>query len=220
MIPTLDEITLSEQKDTTALGEALSLLMTRWQAGARDEETAIRLLFLCWYSVVEPPYLTGLPESNSLFAEIFEQAGGEENATPLVLLAVGVMAGMFSWAIGDEAAWAEQAERLERKAKELQPDIGGSSFSGLGEAGRYFRHVLKPQKLKSPEQEQECRDAEERRHLLELHNEDCLGMAKEGSVSCLYCGDASHIRFFDKRPKRCYFICGVCGRSFGSSKTT
>lgn len=145
MIPSLAEINSSEQKDVNALGESFSLLLARWQAGARDEETAVRLLFLCWYRVVEPLWLTGLyEETGSLFTEVFEQAGGEEHATPLVLLAVGVMAGMFPWVVGDEIAWAETAERLERKARELQPDIGSESFSGLGEAGRYFRHVLKP----------------------------------------------------------------------------
>lgn len=90
------------------------------------------------------PPATGLPESGHLFVEVFEQAGGEDGATPLTLMAVACMMGMFSWAIGDEAAWAVRAERLESKARALQPGIEGASFTGFGEAGRYFRHVLKP----------------------------------------------------------------------------
>lgn len=146
MIPTLKDVDQAEQGNKTALGEALSLLTQRWQAGVRDEETAVRLLFLCWYSAIEPPYLTGLPETGFLLSEVFEQAGGEDKATPIILLAMGEIAGIFPWTAGDEIVWAEKAERLERKARLLQPDIGIASFDGFGEAGRYFRHVLKARK--------------------------------------------------------------------------
>lgn len=146
MTPSIEEIDQLERNNTNDLSEVLSLLMARWQAGARDEETAIRLLFLCWYSIVEPPFLTGLPDYSSFFAEIFEQAGGEDQATPLVLLAVALMAEMFPWAVGDEVEWTEQAERLESKAKMLLPDMGETNFSGFGAAGRYLCHVLKERK--------------------------------------------------------------------------
>lgn len=144
MLPTLEEISYSEQKSANAFGEAFSFLMRRWQAGMRDEETAVRLLFFCWLSAIEPPYLTELPDVSPLFAEIFEQAGGENHATTLILFAVGVMAEMFPWAIGAEAAWAERAQRLKHKAKELQPNIDEASFNNFGEAGRYFRHIMRP----------------------------------------------------------------------------
>ena len=32
------------------LGEAYKLLCQRWQEGARDMETALRLMFLAWYT--------------------------------------------------------------------------------------------------------------------------------------------------------------------------
>ena len=44
-----------------SLGEAYILLRQRWQEGARDLDTALRLMFLAWYANCEPSHLTGLP---------------------------------------------------------------------------------------------------------------------------------------------------------------
>ncbi len=139
-MPSIEEVNLAEERDATDLAEAYSLLMARWQAGARDEETILRLLFFCWYSNVEPPYLTHLPDASHNFMPIFEEAGGDEKATPLILLAV--MTDIFPWAVGDEGLWTARSKRLIAKAKARQPGISSGSFHGLGEAGRYFRHVL------------------------------------------------------------------------------
>ena len=142
----LEEITQVEnqyQAGAPSLGQALEMLLARWNAGARDEETALRLLFLLWYNIVEPTHLTGLPSEadGSVFQKVFEEARGE-SASPVVLFAVGKMAEMFPWAIGDENDWAALAERYMKQALELKPDISADTFAGRGAAGDYLQHIL------------------------------------------------------------------------------
>src|SRR5215204_6227353 len=42
------------------LGFAAAASLQRWRFGLKDEETFIRLVFLLWYQMTEPPFLTGL----------------------------------------------------------------------------------------------------------------------------------------------------------------
>lgn len=142
----LEEISYIEsqyREGQPSLGRALEMLQSRWNVGARDEETALRLLFLLWYKIVEPNNLTGLPleTDNKLFKKVFEEAGGEASS-PLVLFAVGKMAEMFPWAIGDENKWSALAERYMKKALDIQPNISADTFAGHGAAGDYFQHTL------------------------------------------------------------------------------
>jgi hypothetical protein len=127
-----------------SLGEALKMLIHRWKAGARDERTLIRLLFLLWYSLCEPLHLTGLPveltEPN--FEEVFESAGGEAGAPPLILWTVAQMAHSHPYAVGDEARWESAAGRLFERALQLKPELTAEDFAGMGAAGDYFRHIF------------------------------------------------------------------------------
>jgi hypothetical protein len=83
MAPELDEITAVENdyappSGKPRLGDAFALLKTRWQAGERDLETGLRLMFLAWYAVCEPPFATGLPtqdDTGRVFREIFATSG-------------------------------------------------------------------------------------------------------------------------------------------------
>lgn len=65
MIPSIAEIDEAEHQHLAATGEpglggSVALLKQRWAAGYRDRDTALRLMFLCWYENIEPPFLTGL----------------------------------------------------------------------------------------------------------------------------------------------------------------
>jgi len=138
------------RRGVPALGRALRLLISRWQAGARDEKTVLRLLFLLWYAVAEPPYLTGLDEvvGAPSFNSVFEQAGGEEGASPLVLFALSVMIDVYPNAVSDdendEAALAERSKRLREKALRERPDLSAGLFAEQGgAAGDYFQHIMK-----------------------------------------------------------------------------
>jgi hypothetical protein len=127
-----------------SLGRALEIVARHWADGARDEGTIIRLLFLIWYRVVEPPALTGLPVeyAGPSFEGVFESAGGEAAASPLVLWAVGKMAEVAPWAIGREDEWRETGSRLLDRARQSSPGIAAKAFEGMGAAGDYLRHLL------------------------------------------------------------------------------
>src|SRR5687767_6482579 len=44
------------------LGRAYELLRDQWKSGERERELALHLMFLAWYLMMEPPFLTGLDE--------------------------------------------------------------------------------------------------------------------------------------------------------------
>jgi hypothetical protein len=88
-----DEITAVENdyalpSGKPTLGDAYAMLKARWQAGRRDLETGLRLMFLAWYSCAEPPFLTGLPTKEDtwrVFQEVFAHFGGAASTDPELL---------------------------------------------------------------------------------------------------------------------------------------
>ncbi|HEX2973002.1 MAG TPA: hypothetical protein VHP11_11760 [Tepidisphaeraceae bacterium] len=130
-----------------SLGEAYSLLKERWAQGARDLETGLHLLFLSWYACSEPPFLTGLPASErtaDMFREVFEHFGGESADEPDVLFAVGLMASLFPWCIGDETVWQATADRCTAKFRRLIPTgFKPEHFANRGAFGQYFAHMVR-----------------------------------------------------------------------------
>lgn len=55
MVPELDDIAAVENnyacpEGMPTLGDAYGMLKTRWEAGKRDLETGLRLMFLAWYA--------------------------------------------------------------------------------------------------------------------------------------------------------------------------
>ena len=135
------------QHGQPSLGQALQMLLHRWRAGARDEATLIRLLFLLWYKNCEPSFLTGLPSeyTGPSFEEVFASGGGETGAPPLLLWTVTQMARSFPNAISfeEEQKWEAAAGRLFQRAKQLKPALAAQDFVALGAAGDYFRHVFR-----------------------------------------------------------------------------
>ena len=130
-----------------SLGEAYTLLRQRWQGGARDLETALRLMFLAWYTNCEPPHLTGLPvdePTGLVFNEVFDGLGGLRCPMPEFHYAVAFMAHLFPWACGDEALWSRRARDCRARYEELGgPAFQAEHFSGRGAFGKYFAHMAK-----------------------------------------------------------------------------
>ena len=133
-----------------SLGEAYALLSRRWQDGARDVDTALRLMFLAWYTNCEPVYLTGLPSHEptcDMFDEVFQAMGGVDNVDPLFHFAVGYMADAFPWACGAEEVWAKRAQECQARYESLgAPRFTPEDFAGRGAFGRYFAHVVRGRK--------------------------------------------------------------------------
>ena len=129
MVPELDQITTLENgyrgpAGRPTLGDAYALLKSRWQAGRRDLETGLRLMFLAWYASAEPPGLTGLPaeeDTGRVFGEVFAHFGGTASTEAELLYAVGLMCDLFPWCCGGEAGG----------------NGGDDKAAGEGEAHRY-----------------------------------------------------------------------------------
>ena len=126
--------------------EEWDILLAQWLDGARSREAALRLMFLSWYSCIEPPHLTGLegvvpPEG--LVDELFEFLGGEESHDAEFLFVVAVMAEVASWCLGDEQRWEGIAESFRARLGGDVPKPEG--FLDRGEYGECFAHQARAQ---------------------------------------------------------------------------
>jgi len=148
-MPSLASITEIENRYTNgepSLGSAYALLRERWADGPRDRETALRLLFLAWYSNAEPPFLTGLPDGDhfAVVSETFNALGGAASTDAEVCFVVGLMASLFPCCLGDETEWSNLGHVLWRRAEALAPGtLTAADFEGRGAYGEYFAHMLR-----------------------------------------------------------------------------
>lgn len=135
----------TETKGSPSLGTAFSMLRTRWNEGARDRETALRLAFLAWYSCSEPSFLTGLPDDDCtplIFADAFSSLGGSDSTDPEVCFVFGIMAELFPYCCGNEEYWASIGVKLTEKSMKLLPQgLLPDVFVGRGAYGEYFAHM-------------------------------------------------------------------------------
>jgi hypothetical protein len=150
-LPDLAAVTAAEAPHTERglpeLGPALALLLRRWEAGARDDETALRLLFLSWYACAEPSFLTGLPEdeeaSAARFREVDAHFGGVDAGHAEFLYVAGYMASTFPFCIGEEAEWEARGGRYLLRARLLRPEgFSPGHFTGRGAYGKYFAQMF------------------------------------------------------------------------------
>ena len=119
-------------------------LKAAWEAGHRDRNDALQLLFLTWMHWADPPFVTGMeddPEAENLWNNIYEHFGGEVSTDAEFLHVAGLMAGMFPWGLGDEAEWASRATRMRKRSLDLKPQgFSPEDFEGRGDYGDYFAH--------------------------------------------------------------------------------
>lgn len=146
---TLQEIAEVESRYTgnrgsPSLGEAYDMLLARWRSGARDPETGKRLLFLAWYSLAEPTWLTGLradPAPFDVVREVFDAFGGEGATDPEFLACLTLMTRVAPFALGEELEdWVRIGREFEHRAPRLGRDIVPESFEDRGAFGYYFEH--------------------------------------------------------------------------------
>ena len=147
-VPRLSQITVIENEyrvpiGKPILGKAYGMLKARWEAGERDPETGLRLMFFAWYGNAEPPYLTGiefeLGEGPQIFQEVFSFFGGLECGVPELLFVVGVMAEIAVFACGEDEEWTAIGNFCARAARELRPSgYPPEHYEGRGAYGDYF----------------------------------------------------------------------------------
>jgi hypothetical protein len=148
MVPSLAEINEAERPCLGATGEpalhrSLGLLRQRWAAGCRDRETALRLLFLCWYGGIEPPFLTGIdgvPDGPELCEQAYASLGGSACQDPEVCYVVKLMIELCPWCLGDPEHWAAIGPPEASDAYRSQ--VSAASFADRGAYGEYFTCML------------------------------------------------------------------------------
>jgi hypothetical protein len=124
--------------------EAYRQLRDGWEAGDRDREHALHLLFLTWMHWADPSFVTGMsedPRDTELWHEVFSYFGGEDSSDAEFLHVAGLMAALFPCELGDEQAWEAAADRMKVRSLQLRPEgFSPELFEGRGDFGDYFAH--------------------------------------------------------------------------------
>jgi hypothetical protein len=135
------------RKDGTAtLAEAYRRLLGQWNLGDHDREVGLHLLFLSWYGLVEPMFITGFEENDTVseglrgtFNRVYSAMEPSLASDAEFLFVVGLMAHLFPGALGKPEEWEHRAEEYRRKIRSLAPSgLDPASFSDRGAYGLYF----------------------------------------------------------------------------------
>lgn len=103
------------------LGRAASALLARWRLPLRDDETFLRLAFLCWYAEHEPGWRTGLESEFPGVDDLVAERGGEEVLSAEALFTLAVLWHLFPSLGGDDAAYQARAAVLGEGAAAREP---------------------------------------------------------------------------------------------------
>ena len=126
------------------LWKSYDLLLDRWKGGTRDRETALRLLFLAWFSYAEANWLTGLRGAPiDLFRELYQFLDVESTDDEELCFVLRVMINVrddFLCSDWDLSRLSDRVlERLENREFRVTPE----QFEGRGVFGEYFAHQVR-----------------------------------------------------------------------------
>jgi hypothetical protein len=140
----INEVEAGYRQGKPTLGKSYEMLLERWEGGARDRETALRLLFLAWYTYARAGD-TGLSAdvSPELFRDLATTLNLRTTADEEVCFVLHIMTQVAAWPFGgiaEERYWAERGEMCAAhfgdRLKRTSPGI----FEDRGEYGYYFAH--------------------------------------------------------------------------------
>lgn len=120
----IEEIDILERAHSLGaktLGDAADSLLARWHSGMRDNETFIRLAFLCWYSRSEPNWYNGLSDTLPSVENLIDELGGLSSVSAESKFVLAALATSFPWCLGKEKHWAHLALQLPEEARILVP---------------------------------------------------------------------------------------------------
>ena len=135
------------RKDGTGtLAEAYHRLRRQWDLGDRDRELVLHLLFLAWYGLVEPDFITGFEGSDKVFEslrvtfnDVYSEMAPSCAGDAEFLWVVGLMAHLFPWVLGKPEEWERVAAEFQAKYRSLAPQgLDPSRFAHRGAYGLYF----------------------------------------------------------------------------------
>jgi hypothetical protein len=123
-IQEINEIERGYSHGVPTLGFAAKALLQRWQLGIKDEETLVRLIFLLWYRMTEPVFLTGLDEFkvNDISVEsLMHDSGREIGLSGEARFVVAVLGhGAYAFGLGSEVEWHGRSRRFFAEAAEME----------------------------------------------------------------------------------------------------
>lgn len=117
----ISEVERAYDHGVPALGRAASALLARWRLPLRDDETFLRLAFLCWYAEHEPGWLTGLEDELPGVNDLISERGGEEALSGEALFTLAILWHLSPPLHMSEAAYREKAGAFARRAAEREP---------------------------------------------------------------------------------------------------
>jgi hypothetical protein len=134
------------QNGEPALAGAYGVLKREWDAGNREREVLLHLLFLAWYGLCEPAHITGFVLQDGLdgelqdtFNQIFAYVQPDIDRDAEMLYVVGLMAHLFPYLLGDTRKWQRRSQRYQRQYRALVPQgLDPSIFQHRGAYGEYF----------------------------------------------------------------------------------
>lgn len=151
MLP--EEVISLERRSIGANGEptlsaAYTVLVRHWQEGNRDRDVGLHLMFLAWYLMVEPPYLTGLDGSSQVanglraqFNEVYAHFAEAQKDDAEFLYTVGLMAQVSPWSLGDESEWSKLSRAYRTRYRRIYPEgMDPTVFDATHAYGDYFNH--------------------------------------------------------------------------------
>jgi hypothetical protein len=132
------------------IADAWGILHKQWQTGDRDRELGLHLMFLSWYSMIEPKHITGFEESIEMFHElerVFEEVHSffepDIHQDAEMLYVVGLVAHMQWFMFSNREKWEAISIEYRKAYRALAPDrFEPAVFEGRGAYGDYFgRHA-------------------------------------------------------------------------------
>ena len=102
--------------------EELGMLEKEWASGKRDTHIARRILFLAWYAVVEPSFVTGIdstPYVKQVWHELLSvvERSAQNNLESALIL--GYMASFAPYVFGSDDVWLPKAQSLLENAYKI-----------------------------------------------------------------------------------------------------
>jgi len=152
----LENRSLNKEGDEPALlAAAYDVLKREWNNGNRDRELALHLMFLAWYGLCEPPFITGfemqdginyilkdglISELQRTFQQVHLYFQPAISKDPEMLYVVGLMAHLFPYMLGNNEEWESRSIEYRKLYRAKLPDgISPLVFNERGVYGKYFQ---------------------------------------------------------------------------------
>ena len=151
----LNEVYVIEKKHHEGeliLDQAYNILRDHWENVSKDRAVSLHLIFLAWYGLAEPAFLTGFQETDRVpsgelqnsFHQVYNYLIDTNELDAEFYFVVGLMASIFPFYLGDESHWEEIGKSYLNQYQKLAPNgFPSTTFTNQGLYGEYFSHQLK-----------------------------------------------------------------------------